>query len=576
MKKNISILLIISLLIVYLLPLTAYASPLNDDGDDVSDYPISVSGDDIEELYKAMDASDAVWNDYMFSLGRDANQLFTWLGDNPDTVLMSIINDWVPGEIIEQLPNGWQEYIESKSISISDLEADPTLLDNKVDYLNDYFKFYYDKNNQLVAEIKDNNKVMMQSISNAIIQTQESSMLLYQTYSLEEIDKFLLWDEYENLSGSYVPMSKNGIIDMVTSTFTESDYPLLYQRWTSSSSFVSLSNVANDYDIDGFICSSHWDVFSQFFSTFQNNGYVNAYNGREITPIFTLFSNGRSFTNIHDFKRIDKRNLSNPFSVPAYSYSEWRPNVAIRGQSCIISNDGAPIIFFKDTESYLNFYSNKYVIPYDFNGSNIDYTDFFNNLDKSALEVAHSIQDIYALLNDAVVNGLQDAVDRITTTNQWLKKIYNDLHDFKKEWNLRNLFSTLTDIVGVVDDLLDINRELMRIMDNTINNQVIDDTLGFIENTTLMGTIKSRFPFCIPIALVGTIDYISSFEPKPIEFTVRTDAFQVPIEFTFSYEDIPSHETITLIVKSFVFIIFGFGMFKLTLKIIGSYGGGDK
>lgn len=568
-KKIVASVLLVTIIFL-MIPFDSFASPNYD--------PVGGWGDSTSDNFPEVGGDPEAWNNYwkesyesfaepIFDICRNAGYALTEFDEGAEAAaayiyyyLMpsGVIEDYAPPALVDSL-----EAIKNKWIEGTDQEK------------QEFIKSNFIISNNKVVLVNNDIKDAINWLGNQTVEKAENSMLLYQTYSLDEIDKFLLWEDYENLSGSYVPMSKNGVIDMVTSTFSDNDYPLLFQRWTSSSSFVSLSNIANEYDIDGFVCSSHWDTFSQFFSTFQNNGYVNAFNGQEIISMFTLFSNGRNLTNIHDYKRIDKRNLNNPFSVPAYSYSEWRPNVAIRGQSCIISNDGAPIIFFKDTESYLNFYDNKGIIPYDFNGSSIDYTDFFNNLDKSALDSAESLSDIYAILDDTIAKGLQDAVDRLTTNNEWLKKIYKDLHDWKKDWNIRNIFSTLTDIIGAVDDLLSINRELMRLVNNQIDSEVIDDIEGIIHNTSLLAHIKSKFPFCIPIALVSTADYISSFEPMPLKFSISSNSLGVPLYFNFDYEEIPGHTTVTVIVKSFIFLIFAFGMFKLTLNIMGKIGGGS-
>ena len=575
-KKIVASMLLVTIIFL-MIPFESFASPSGNPGShSVSDDDVlSPDADDMEELYDCMDAADSAWNEYMFSLAQDANTLATWTLQNPDVVAASILYDWLPSGALEALPKAAEDWINQKKLSYSDIEnMDSTSQDDYAQWLNDSFIFTVDSNTgEIVAQIKDSAKDISQTINDAVIEINRNNMILYQTQSIDDIDKFLKWEDYRD-NDNYYPMSKQGVINIITSKFTDNDYPLYFSRSTSSFGVVSLSNIQNEYNCDGFVCRTNWSAFLERFNAFQSNGYLNNLNGQEITSSFYVYADGRKFEDINVFKKRDDNSLTQPFIAYAYSYSEYRPDM-IRQQSCIISLDGSPMIFFKDSASYLDFYSNKMLIPYDFNGQNVNYSDMLNNLDKSALASATSLNEIYSLLNDSIAQSIQDAVDRLTTNNEWLKKIYKDLHDFKKEWNLRNFFSTLTDIVGAVDDLLSINRELMRLVNNQIDSEVIDDIEGIIHNTSLLAHIKSKFPFCIPIALVGTVDYISSFEPMPLKFSISSNALGVPLCFNFDYESIPGHTTVTVIVKSFIFLIFAFGMFKLTLNIMGKIGGGS-
>ena len=571
MKKYIATLLIIALISPFLLPFSVEAAPSDHSGThSVSDdSTLSPDADDMEELFACMDASDEAWNEYMFGLAQDAQILATWTLENPDVVAASVLYDWLPSGSLEALPLAAQDWIENKKLSAADIENySVDQVDDYSTWLNDSFIFTVDsKTGEIVAQIKDSAKDISKTINDAVIEINRNNMILYQTQSIEDIDKFILWDEY-SYNGQWFDYTKSNVTNLITSNFSDEDYPLYFERSTSVFGIVSLSNIKNEFNCDGFVCKYNWSAFLERFSAFQSNGYLNNLNGQEVSAGFIVYGSSRLFDNQNDFKVFKTGNiLSQPFSAYAYGYSQYRPTM-IRSQSCIISQDGSPMIFFKDSAAYLDFYSNKMMIPYDFNGQNVNYSDLLNNLDKSALASADSLSEIYSLLNDSIAQSIQDAADRLLSTNQWLKKIYNKVEDWKKEWNIRNVVSTLTDIVGAVDDLIDIQHEVARLMNNTITGPVVDNIESMVEDATLASTLKSRFPFCLPIALIGTVDYISSFEAKPLTFSISSNALGVPINFNFDYEDIPGNQIATLIVRSFIFLLFAFGMYRLTLKII--------
>ena len=566
MKKYVSTLLIIVFLAPFLIPFSIKAAPYSEPvggwGDNTSNNKIEINGDP--------DAFNNYWKESyesisepIFEVARNSGYALIDLGDYTVEGLSYL---WYYA-----MPSGWKESLPQGLIDAADDIANNYINGTKQQQEDFIERNFIISGNSIVFNNPDYDEVL-KSFSNAIVNTAENSMILYQTQSIDDIDKFILWDEYY-FNGQWYDFTKSNVTELITSNFTDEDYPLYFVHSTSSIGIVSLSNISGEFSCDGLVNNNNWSDFLERFKAFQSNGYLNNLNGQEVTANFDVYACGRLFNSLHnDFKTIYSGSvLSNPFRASAYSYSEYRPTM-IRNQSCIISQDGSPMIFFKDTESYLNFINNKAIIPFDFQGSNIDYTDFFNNLDQDALNIADSLSEIYDVLNDAVVKGLQDAVDRLTTTNQWLKKIYNKVDDWKKEWNIRNVVSTLTDIVGALDDLIDIQHEVARLMNNTITGPVVDNIESMIEDATLASTIRSRFPFCIPLRMVSTITFLSSYEVKPLNFSVSSNALGFPFNFTFNYESIPGHAIGTLIVRSFIFLAFLFGLYKLTIRIVEALG----
>lgn len=555
MKKFISTLLIFVFLFPFLIPFTVAAAPLRDDlipGDvlvssnGVTYYPVgdgkgSYQYVPIDDLTKKLTSSTgnsfkkfgkALLNGFEHGYGTVIYAL------KPESSYSEFDKDCVA--LIDKAYNG--------SATVSDVNEIFTISDNQL-------------------TIKDSFQVNINNIVEQASDEIDSNMILYQTFSVNDAHKFL----------NHVSATQSNFDDLL-SNFDFNDYPLAFSRWNGDLSLLSLSNIGVDkVTCDGLILSSgNWSGFVQYFDTFQNAGYLNNVSGVSACH-FKVYAGGKLYEHTSsDFKHFYTSNsssFSNPLTVPVNIYLQYSD--FIRQQTCIFTLDGSPMIFFKDSASYLNFWNNKYVVPYDFQNSNIDYSDFFNNLDQDALDIADNLSDIYDVLNNAVVEGLQDAVDRLTTTNQWLKKIYNKVDDWKKEWNLRNMFSTLTDIVGALDDLLDIQHEVASLLDNRITGPVIDNIQDMVEDATIASTLRSRFPFCIPIRMVDTISYLSSYEAKPLNFSVSSNALGFPFNFNFDYEDIPGNQIATLIVKSFIFLGFVFGLYKLTIRIIEALGRSD-
>ncbi len=198
--------------------------------------------------------------------------------------------------------------------------------------------------------------------------------------------------------------------------------------------------------------------------------------------------------------------------------------------------------------------------------------DKINEVDQKVDDIDQKLDE----LNDYIRNGggavdddPYDDTETTTSTDGWLKKIYNKLVDILKQiksikrWTIAD---TLIDAADAIADWLSLIHDILEDVDNGAESAVATISSALDDAT---GLLKKKFPFSVPWDILFIVTFFAA-EPQ-------TPHFEIPIQFDISLigvsvdytlvVDFGDYEYLSKISRTVLSMTYAVGLIKMTAGI---------
>lgn len=471
--------------------------------------------------------------------------------DLGESVTSGILEELLPSSL---QPDGIASYVDTS-------EFIDAYENNDMSYFEATFGIYYESDYDKLLPYLD-------SISDSIINSIESDILIYQCPNISHVGDFVnlelnatsvrdeIFHQYVNDSGNITP--------------------IFYYRWRGSwgtTSFVNTSN-NNEICVDGLVLDSgNWSDLVNNIDSYRINGYL--------PPECSIVCLNYYYKGV----KVNAPFYHNISHIAAFpSFLEIYPYDTISGegtrcQSGLFSSNHDVFLFFRSQSAYLKFNNslNKSILPYDFslNFPNTDFSDLdFSQIlkvirDNGVLQT-QNIQELYKRLDESFSQGIQDIVDAQKSTNELLLALlrYYDKNIVKDNKNITDILVSISDTVGVI-------RDNILFTDDDYTN-LSDEVNEAINNSQIKHKLENTFPFSVKRDFEHVLDYFDEdiIETNPrfvFNFDLFHDEVHDYVEFDVDLTQLPGINIFRSFFHAFIVILFNFACFKLYDKFLTWY-----
>lgn len=198
--------------------------------------------------------------------------------------------------------------------------------------------------------------------------------------------------------------------------------------------------------------------------------------------------------------------------------------------------------------------------------------DKINEVDQKVDDIDQKLDE----LNDYIRNGggavdddPYDDTETTTSTDGWLKKIYNKLVDiFKQIKSIRRwtIAGTIIDAADAIADWLSLIHDILEDVDNGAESAVATLSSALDDAT---GLLKKKFPFSVPWDILFVVTFFAA-EPETPHFEMpiqmELPGLGIAVDYTFVL-DFSEYEYLSKISRAVLSMTYAVGLLKLTAGV---------